>query len=321
MSLIGKDFTPPDVVAKVTGKAKYSEDFRVEGMVFCRLLTSPMPHAKVKSIDASEALKMPGVIGILTADDLPPTQQPNRPILTNEPRYVGEPILAVAAENETLAIDAMDKIKLELEPLPFTVDPLQSLYPGGPNARSDGNVAGRGREGAYVKETKWSARDFASAEEGQLPMGPPQDEWSYGDMEVGFADSDYILDETFITQGLSHHSMEPRSAMAYWENGKCIVHASSQSQSFPVPFLAGYIGIEPKDLVFVAEYCGGGFGSKGTAYTEQAIPAHMSKKIGRPVMMRISRAEEYALGCAPPGFQGRIKMGFAKNGRLQAVDL
>ena len=123
MSLIGKDFTPPDIVAKVTGKAKYSEDFRVEGMVFCRLLTSPMPHAKVKSIDASEALKMPGVIGVLTADDLPPTQQPNRPILTNEPRYVGEPILAVAAENETLAIDAMEKIKLELEPLPFTVDP------------------------------------------------------------------------------------------------------------------------------------------------------------------------------------------------------
>ena len=65
--LIGKDFTPPDVVAKVTGKAKYSEDFRVEGMVFARLLTSPMPHAKVKNIDASEALSMPGVIGILTA--------------------------------------------------------------------------------------------------------------------------------------------------------------------------------------------------------------------------------------------------------------
>ena len=152
-------------------------------------------------------------------------------------------------------------------------------------------------------------------------MGPPQDEWSYGDMEVGFADSDYVLDESFVTQGLSHHAMEPRSALAYWENGKCIVHASSQSQSFPVPFLAGYIGIEPKDLVFIAEYCGGGFGSKGTAYTEQAIPAHMSKKIGRPVMMRISREEEYALGCARPGFQGRIKMGFAKNGRLQAVDL
>ena len=320
-NLLGKDFTPPDVVAKVTGKAKYSEDFRVEGMVFCRLLTSPMPHAKVKSIDASEALSMPGVIGILTADDLPAVEAPNKPILTNEPHYVGEPILALAAESETLAQDALERIKLDLEPLPFTVDPLQSLYPGGPNARSEGNVVGREAGRPVIKETKWSARDFAAAGEGELPMGPAEEEWSYGDMEAGFADAAYISDDTFVTQGLSHHCMEPRSALAYWQNGKCFVHASSQSQSFPVPFLAGYIGIEPKDLVFIAEYCGGGFGSKGTAYTEQAIPAHLSKKIGRPVMMRISRAEEYFVGCARPGFQGRIKMGFDKKGRLLAVDL
>jgi len=319
--LVGKDFTPPDIVAKVTGKAKYSEDFRVEGMVFCRLLTSPMPHAKINSIDASEALAMPGVIGILTADDLPPVQAPNKPILTNEPHYVGEPILALAAENETLAQDAIEKIKIDFEPLPYTVDPLQSLYPGGPNARSDGNVAGRGSGGAYVKETKWSARDFASAGEGQLPMGPPQDEWQYGDMEAGFADAAYIMDETFVTQGLSHHALEPRSALSYWQNGKCFVHASCQSQSFPVPFLAGFIGIEAANLVFVAEFCGGGFGAKGTAYTEMAIPAHLSKKVGRPVMMRISRAEEFFVGSARPGFQGRIKMGFRKDGRMLAADL
>jgi len=79
--LIGKDFTPPDVAAKVTGKARYAEDFRAEGMVFCRLLLSPMPHARVKNIDASEALKMPGVIGILTADDVPAIPAPGKPIL------------------------------------------------------------------------------------------------------------------------------------------------------------------------------------------------------------------------------------------------
>ena len=203
--LIGKDFTPPDVVAKVTGKAKYSEDFRVEGMVFARLLTSPMPHAKVKNIDASEALSMPGVIGILTADDLPSVDAPNKPILTNEPNYVGEPILALAAENETLAQDALEKIRIDYEPLPFTVDPLQSLYPGGPNARSEGNVVGSEAGKPVIKETKWSARDFAAAGEGELPMGPAQDEWSYGDMEAGFADAEYVSDDTFVTQGLSHH--------------------------------------------------------------------------------------------------------------------
>jgi xanthine dehydrogenase molybdenum-binding subunit len=321
--LIGKNFTPPDVQAKVTGKAKYSEDFRVEGMVFCRLLLSPMPHARVRNIDASQALKLEGVIGILTADDLPPVTSPNKPILTNDPHYVGDPILALAATSETIAQDALEQIKLDLEPLPFTVDPLESLYPGGTNARLDGNVAGRKSFSTppYVKTTKWNARDFAAVKDGQLPMGEAEDEWSYGDLEGNFDKAAYVLDESFVTAGTAHHSMEPRSALAYWQNGKCIVHGSSQSQSFPLPFLAQLIGIRPEELVFVAEYCGGGFGSKGVVYPEMSIPAHMSKKINRPVMLRISRAEEYFLGSARPGFQGRIKMGFREDGRLLAADL
>jgi CO/xanthine dehydrogenase Mo-binding subunit len=115
--------------------------------------------------------------------------------------------------------------------------------------------------------------------------------------------------------------MEPRTAMAYWENGRCYLHASCQSQSNAVPGAARLIGIEPENLVFIAEYCGGGFGSKGGAYPLMAIPAHMSRKTGRPVMMRVSRAEEYVLGSARPGFQGRIRMGFRPDGRITAADL
>ena len=138
--LLGKNFIPPDIHGKVTGKAKYAEDFRAEGMVYCRLMLSPMPHAKVRSIDAKEALAMPGVLGILTADEVPPQPPPGDPILSNEPMFVGQPILAVAAESEQLAQDAIDKIKVDFEELPFTVDPLASLFPGGPDARLDGNV-------------------------------------------------------------------------------------------------------------------------------------------------------------------------------------
>src|SRR5215475_12817324 len=104
--LIGKNFTPHDVVAKVTGKAKYAEDFRADGMVFCRLLLSTAPHARVTKIDASEALKMEGVLGILTADDLPENKGPGEPILTKEPMFVGDRILAVAATSEALAQEA-----------------------------------------------------------------------------------------------------------------------------------------------------------------------------------------------------------------------
>ena len=317
--LLGKDFTPPDVHPKVTGKAKYSEDFRADGMVFVKLLTSPMPHARVRNIDAREALAMPGVLGILTADEVPSFPAPADVILTNEPLFVGDPILAVAAETEEIAADALEKIRVDYEELPFTVDPLQSLFPGGPNARTDGNVA---NPGVDLRTVKWTAQDFAAAGEDQLPEGEPVGEWSYGDVDAGFASAALVLDETFVTAGLSHHSMEPRSAMAYWQNGKCFLHASSQSQSFPVPTVARYIGIEPSELVFIAEYCGGGFGSKGGGYPIVAVPALMSKKLnGRPVMMRISRHEEYYLGSARHGFQGRVRMGFAANGRLTAVDL
>ena len=90
-----------------------------------------------------------------------------------------------------------------------------------------------------------------------------------------------VLDETFVTAGTSHHSMEPRTAMAYWQNGKCHVFGSSQSQSAVLNGLARYIGIAPEDLVYVGEYCGGGFGSKGSAYPIMSVPAHMARKDGQ----------------------------------------
>src|ERR671922_1795099 len=132
--LVGKNYSTPDLVAKVTGKAKYAEDFRVDGMLFAKLLLSPMPHARVRRIDASAALAMPGVKAILTADDMPPpadvvtdlgvTIKANRRselALTNEPLYQGEPILAVAAVDELTAAEAIEKIQVDLEPLPFVV--------------------------------------------------------------------------------------------------------------------------------------------------------------------------------------------------------
>ena len=141
--LIGKNYPTPDLYAKVTGQAKYAEDFRAEGMLFCKLLLSPMPHARVKHIDASEALAMPGVKAMLTADELPApadTLTDNGTVikaskwgergLTNEPVYQGEPILAVAAVDELTAAEAIEKIEIDFEPLPFVIDPLDTLRPG-----------------------------------------------------------------------------------------------------------------------------------------------------------------------------------------------
>src|SRR5207302_8630048 len=150
--LIGGKYTTPDLVAKVTGKARYAEDWRVDGMLFCKLLTSPMPHARVKRLDTSKALAMPGVKAIITDDDLPKpaaggtlgenvqaTAQGERG-LTMEPLHQGEPILALAATSEAEAAEAIEAIDIEFEPLPFVVDPIESLRPDGANARAQGNV-------------------------------------------------------------------------------------------------------------------------------------------------------------------------------------
>src|ERR1700689_4545874 len=122
--LIGKDYTTADLYAKVTGQAKYAEDYRAEGMLFCKLLLSPMPHARVTRIDATEALAMPGVRAILTPDDVPApgdSLTDNGTVikadkhaergLAREPVYVGEPILAVAAVDEVTAAGAIERIK------------------------------------------------------------------------------------------------------------------------------------------------------------------------------------------------------------------
>ena len=108
--LIGRDIAPPDLRAKVTGRAKYAEDFRADNMAFAKLLLSPMPHARVRNVDASRALAMDGVIDIMRADEVPAVEGPREQALTDEPKYEGEPILAVVAETEEIAAAALEAI-------------------------------------------------------------------------------------------------------------------------------------------------------------------------------------------------------------------
>ena len=324
--LLGQNYTTPDLVAKVTGRAKYAEDYRVDGMLFCKLLLSPMPHCRVRGIDAREALATPGVKAILTADDLPkpakaadgrgPALAPEA-ALTNEPVYRGEPILAIAAVDETTAAEAIEKIVLDLEPLPFVVDPLASLRPGGPNARREGNAFADGK----LKTVKWTESDFAAAPDGAMPLGEAGTEWAYGDLDAGFKQADLVLDETLHTQATSHQPLETRTAMAHWENGKLFLRCSTQSVVQTVESVAKWVGVDPSQVVVISEYTGGGFGSKIPGTHTVAVPALLAKKTGTPVMMRISREEEHCVGRFRPSLLGRVKIGFRKDGRVTAVDL
>ncbi len=351
--LVGQNYSTPDLVAKVTGQAKYAEDFRADGMLFAKLLLSPMPHARVRRIDTSAAEAMPGVKAILTEADLPAVVAGanlgegiiasllSERGLTNEPLYEGEPILAVAAVDELTAAEAIEKIVIDFEPLPFVVDPIESLRPNGPNARREGNVwvrpmapaastAGRGNQAPaptpapanpQVEELKWTADDFAAAADGQLPLGRATEEWTVGDVEAGFRSADLVLDETFVLPNTSHQPLETRSAMAYWQNGKLYMHCSTQSTMRTIGAVARWVGVDAANVVIISEYTGGGFGSKGSSSVFTVVPALLSKKLGGvPVLMRVTRDEEQYIGRARPALHARIKVGFTKDGRITAID-
>jgi len=340
--LIGQNYTTPDLVAKVTGQAKYAEDYRVDGMLFCKLLLSPYPHARARRIDAAKALAMPGVKGILTADELPApadvvtdlgqriaANTKGEKALASEPVYQGEPVLALAAVDELTASNALELVEIDWEQLPFVVDPLVSLRPGAPNARLEGNIWGRpqppqpGQPVAppAMETLKWTDADFAEYAQGRLPMGKTPDEWSYGDVEAGFKNAALVLDETFLTPNTSHQTLEPRTAMAYWQNGKLYIHCSTQSVVQTVGSMSRWLHLDPKDIVVISAYTGGGFGSKATGTITAIIPALLSKKLNAPVQMRIDRETEHFIGGARPAMHGRLKVGFAKDGRITALDM
>ncbi len=340
--LVGQNYTTPELRAKVTGRSKYAEDFRAEGMLFTKLLLSPFPHARVKSIDASAALALPGVRAILTADDVPgPRDQvsdagavikanpKSEKALTNEPLYQGEPVLAVAAVDELTAAEAIERIKIKWERLPHSVDPVASLLPGAMNPRVEGNVwirptAAQSQPAPIpeVIDLKWTEAEAQEYKAGRLPMGKDTDpSWSYGDLDAGFKKADVVLDETFVTPNTSHQCLESRTSMAYWQNGKLFIHLSTQSTIQTVMSVVRWLDLKPEDVVLISEYCGGGYGSKGTGSVTDIIPALLAKKTGMPVQMRVSREEEHGIGGARPAVHGRMKIGLTKDGRITALDM
>jgi xanthine dehydrogenase molybdenum-binding subunit len=340
--LVGQNYTTPELRAKVTGRSKYAEDFRAEGMLFAKLLLSPFPHARVRSIDTSAALALPGVRAILTADEVPgPRDQVSdagalikanprsEKALTNEPLYQGEPVLAVAAVDELTAATAIEKIKIKWERLPHSVDPVATLLPGAPNARVEGNVwirptapPGQPAPIPEVMDLKWTQAEVDEYNAGRLPLGKDTDpSWSYGDLEAGFKKADLVLDETFVTPNTSHQCLESRTSMAYWQNGKLFIHLSTQSTVQTVMSVVRWLDLKAEDVVLVSEYCGGGYGSKGTGSVTDIIPALLARKTGQPVQMRVSREEEHGIGGARPAVHGRMKIGLTKEGRITALDM
>ena len=247
---------------------------------------------------------------------MPQFPPPQRPILQkDEVFYIGDPILALAAVDETTAADALEKIKIDLEQLPHVLDPLDSLYPGGPNARSNGNVAAAQ---INLQTVKWQAGDFG--DDSELPMGKPAESWTYGDLDAAFKASKLVIEESFVTAGYSHHSMEPRTAMAYWQGGKYSSMAPTRAtrRRYPTSRTIWYRAEGPGVHSRILRRW---FRQQDPRLSDHGDPGAALEEA------RTSRDDAHhahrgvSLGTARPTFQGHAKLGFREDGKLLAADL
>ena len=318
--LVGQNYTPPDLVAKVTGRAKYAEDYRADGMLFTQAAAQPdAARARARASTRRAALAMPGVKAILTADDLPDLQ--GRRARADQRAAVSGRADSRGRRGRRSDRRRGDRAHRSSTSSRCRSSSIRSRACGraAPNARLDGNVwftpapaapppARAAAAAAEDPDAEMDRRRISpNAPEGGLPMGEAPDEWSYGDLDAGFKSAAVVVDETFVVQSTGHQPMETRSAMAYWQNGKLYLHGSTQSVARTLDPLASWLGIDASNIVLISEYCGGGFGSKGAGAISMAIPALLSKKAGAPVMMRISREEEHYIGRARTGMVGRAK--------------
>ncbi len=334
---VGEDFEVPDGRPKVTGEARYADDYQFSDILHAKTVKSPYAHAKVVNIDTSAAEAMDTVKAISTYEDT--TQSGlGQPILAEEPRVYGYPVAAVAAENEYAAAAAVEAIEVEYEVLDQVTDPVETLKPGSPNARTGGNIPtgeaggesaeGQGGANAALTELKLDEADFEDEDGNEylVPRNVADDnwqlKWSWGDVSEGFEKADEIVEGTIKSQPYPTNPLEPRSTVIEWgSNDKVKAWVSSQSMSLTHSALAGALGVSPADLTMINNYTGGGFGSKGTFYPQMALPGLLSKQVNRPVKIRGTRKEEFHWGNGRSTLICRVRMGVTNDGEITALDI
>ena len=267
MTTVGQPVPRIDAYDKVTGRAAYVGDLEIPGMVHGLILRSPWPHARVLSIDASEAEGLPGVLGVLTRDNLGGIDPyfgsvvRDRPIVAmDKVRYQGEPVAAVAARDLAAAQEALELIRIEYEELPLVSDTEEALVPGSP----------------ALHETNLCAEHH----------------YDWGDVEEGFAQSDRVFEDTFTFPMVYHYALEPHTSIGQYTNQGITVWSTAQHPFLVRGDLARMFGFSLHQVRIIVPYLGGGFGSK--SYTKmEPLAVALSKVAGRPVRLALSVEEAF----------------------------
>jgi CO/xanthine dehydrogenase Mo-binding subunit len=317
MDTVGRDTRRIDAYERVTGRATYTRDLTFPGMLYARVLRSPHPHARIRSIDTSRAEALPGVRAVVThethqvvygsgsiaggrqySDAAKDITVHKRYMFDNPVRYVGQPVAAVAAINRYIAEEALELIDIDWEELPFVLDVEEALEPGAPRIWPEGNL------GLNIRNEA-------------VPSGGVS-----GDPVAGFREASRVFTDRYTTAFVQDAQLEPRSAIAYWEgDDKLVLHTPTQGISNCRHDNAKDLGLEDHQVQIVCKYMGGGFGDKNGSYYFDLIAATLSKEADAPVLLELTRKDDWL------GTHGRwdtvqdLEVGVTDDGTVTAIRL
>lgn len=299
-SVVGKRIPRIDAPAKATGEAKYAADLVLPRMLYGKVLRSPLPHARILHIDTSQAERLPGVKAVITSKDTKGvkfggwrafTQLIDQyPLCTDKVRYIGDEVAAVAAVDEDTAEEALDLIRVDYEPLGTVTDPEAAMEEGAPRIHEE-----------VERNICWSR--FIH----------------FGNIEEGFAQSDYVREDTFSLQTEAYAPTEPRACLASFDLSNKLTIWTSTQCPYPVQcMLAAAVGLREGDVRVVQPHLGGGFGCKFELFPYEVCCAILSQKSGRPVKIVYDRREEFSASRTRHAMKIWLKTGFKKDGALMA---
>ncbi|HEY5519430.1 MAG TPA: molybdopterin cofactor-binding domain-containing protein [Candidatus Limnocylindrales bacterium] len=306
LSVVGQSVARNDGLGHVTGRDLYTFDRTFPGMLHLKIVRSPVHHARLRGIDLSAAQKVPGFIRALSAADVPhnvytilgligvePEEEFLLPPVGERVRYKGEPIIAIAAETEAAAMEAVAKVRLDLEELPAVFDMDEALAPGAPVV------------------THWGNNTF-------MYEGHNCRRVRYGDVEQGFAQADHIIEGEYRTSPIEHAPVETTGCIAVPEpNGRFTVYTNTQALYFSLDNTSIILNVPGNQLHFIGGMVGGGFGGKVDVIVEP-LATLAAMKTGRPVRYVYSRSEEMQVSSTRSPEILRIKDGFMSDGRIVA---
>jgi xanthine dehydrogenase YagR molybdenum-binding subunit len=294
LNFVGHKEPRIDGAERVTGRAVFTSDIQLPGMLYGKILRSPHPYARISRIKTQRAEELPGVHAVLSHKNVPKISfYGGQTFIFDETvRYVGDEVACVIAEEEDICEDALDLIEVEYEVLPFILDPEETLSPKAQKVQPEGNVF-RGEPDLYER----------------------------GNIQKGFDDADTVVEDTFRTQTALHNCMETHGSVALWEGDHLILWDSTQHIFGVRAGLADHLHIPLDQVRVIKKYMGGGFGSKNRTGKYSVIAALGARITGRPVKIVLDRHEENLCAGNRPSSIQHLKIGAKRDGTLTAIYL